>query len=233
MASRFDLLEGQQCARDFFLCLQKNVDSWPEVVSMLEFKMIHSTTCDTCNRKNLSETSQMYFEIEVPQNTTKLNEYLEDIFNQGDLVTMKCEENCKKDVQAQKKSQIKCGLETKFITVVLKRAIATDEGYEYNNEKIDPVGELYIRYVQILHNTTNYFFHWRDYNGQDHFYEAIAVIDYKGKFFEDGKSGGHYTCDVREKNNRFWYKTNDNNYPMKIQSAEVSKQGYVILFERL
>ena len=100
----------------------------------------------------------MYFEIEVPQNTCKLNEYLEDIFNQGDLVTMKCEENCKKDVQAEKKSQIKCGLETKFITVVLKRAIATDEGYEYNNEKIDAIGKLYIRYVQILHNTTNYFF---------------------------------------------------------------------------
>ena len=40
---------------------------------------------------------------------------------------------------------------------------------------------------------------FRDENGFQKWYEAIAVIEFDGRLSPTGDSAGHYTCDVKEK----------------------------------
>ena len=72
----------------------------------------------------------------------------------------------------------------------------------------------------------------RDKQGQDCFYEAIAVIEFLGKLSSTGQSRGHYICDVRHFATEEWYRTNDSTTPSKIHQDEVSKYGYVVLYRR-
>ena len=75
---------------------------------------------------------------------------------------------------------------------------------------------------------------FRDSTGQEAIYEALAVLEYKGRMELSGVSRGHYICDIRDKaNKKKWYRTNDSCDPIPIQEKDVSKKGYVILFKRL
>ena len=66
---RLDLYSGQQCVKDFFLCLSENALSWPDVCSSFNFKITHSTECLACHHLNTYETTQLYIEIPVHQTT--------------------------------------------------------------------------------------------------------------------------------------------------------------------
>ena len=145
LSSRMNLSEGEQCARDFFVCLQMNADAWPEVYSLLEFRLEHSTVCLSCDHRTSSETFQTFIEVTVPANNSNLNEYLEEVFNQSELVTKRCEDGCQKIVQAQKQSQLVCGESTDFLTIVLSRSVATDEGFDINCNRIVSTNEVFIR----------------------------------------------------------------------------------------
>ena len=62
-----DLYSGQQCVKDFFLCLCENAVSWPDVCSIFNFSVTYSTLCCACDNLNTHETIQLYIEIPVPQ----------------------------------------------------------------------------------------------------------------------------------------------------------------------
>ena len=70
-------------------------------------------------------------------------------------------------------------------------------------------------------------------------YQSISVIEYRGTATGSSRSGsradsrGHYTCDVKDISTDSWYRTNDNANPLQIPVADVSKQGYVILYKRI
>ena len=61
----------------------------------------------------------------------------------------------------------------------------------------------------------------------------MAVIEYVGTLSRAGLSQGHYTCDVRDKSSSIWYRTNDENYPIELDSSEVTRNAYVILYKRV
>ena len=82
---------------------------------------------------------------------------------------------------------------------------------------------------KVLLNLT----YFRDAVGFHHFYQAISVIEYRGIISSSGQTRGHYTCDVRDAQTNSWYRTNDNANPLQIPEADVSKQGYVILYKRI
>ena len=63
-------------------------------------------------------------------------------------------------------------------------------------------------------------------------YRAIALIEYQGTINREGRSQGHYICDIRAKSDNCWYRTNDNNDPIHITVSDVTKKAYVILFGR-
>ena len=72
----------------------------------------------------------------------------------------------------------------------------------------------------------------RDSNDRDNFYQPIAVIAHKGAISSDGSTRGHFTCDIRKKGTNEWCRTSDDRKPMTISSSDVSKNGYVFLYER-
>ena len=75
-------------------------------------------------------------------------------------------------------------------------------------------------------------FSYRDTEGNLNVYECIAVIEFDGRLTASGQSGGHYTCDIKERMSNLWYKTNDEQEPTQIQVTDVSKYAYAVLFKR-
>ena len=58
------------------------------------------------------------------------------------------------------------------------------------------------------------------------------MIEFDGRLSTSGQSGGHYTCDVKAKDLRSWFRTNDDCTPVPLSVSEVSQKGYVILYKR-
>ena len=116
---RLNLLSGQQCIRDFFICLQQNAINWPDVCSFFNMSIKHSTTCCKCGLTNGYETDQIHVELDVPKDNTYLNDAIEEFFNSNDLVDRLCEDGCKTFAQAERRSRIKSIEETQFMIVVL------------------------------------------------------------------------------------------------------------------
>ena len=141
---RLDLYSGQQCVKDFFVCLVENTLSWPEVCSSFYFKVTHSTECCACNHLITSETTQLYVEIEVPPDNTNLNEYVEEFFNISELQAMHCEA-CQNLVQKAKRSKLTLGSESEFIIVILNRGIETLDGFELVKNCTSPTNDVFIR----------------------------------------------------------------------------------------
>ena len=99
---RLDLIQGQQCVRDFFLCLQENLTNWPDVFSCFAFRIAHSTTCFGCNHTHVYETTQMYIEVDVPPDSCELSKSIDDYLNTSSLVDMRCDSICQRMVQKEK-----------------------------------------------------------------------------------------------------------------------------------
>lgn len=142
---RLNLIAGQQCVRNFFLCLNENFVSWPDVYFLLVFKTTHSTSCSSCQHINQSETSQMYVELQVPLDNSNLNDLVEEYFNTSSSVGVFCENGCQSMVEAKKSSKVTRTAETEFITIILTRAIETLNGFQLNKNKVIPTNDILIR----------------------------------------------------------------------------------------
>ena len=141
---RLNLISGQQCVRDFFLCLHENLASWPDVLSCFGFNITHSTICLSCRQFKHSETTQMYVELQVPPNDSNLNEYVEEYFNKRSLVQVFCE-NCQSLVEGEKRSTMTSTAEAEFVVILLTRAVETLDGYQLNMNRINPTNDVFIR----------------------------------------------------------------------------------------
>ena len=142
---RLDLISGQQCVRDFFLCLQENMLSWPDVWLTFRFNITHSTTCCSCKHVYQSETTQIYVEVPVPPNNSNLNEYIEDQLNSSCLVDKFCEDGCQTLVQAEKSSRVTLASDTAFLIIILTQAVETLDGFKLVESKVTATNDLFIR----------------------------------------------------------------------------------------
>ena len=142
-----DLITGQQCVRDFFLCINENVLSWPDVYSTFGFKITYSTSCSACKNVNQSETTQIYVEMSVPPESSNLNECIEDYFNTSSLEGLNCENVCQNFVQVEKRSQLTLSDETDIFIVILTRAVQTLNGFRLVTNKTTSTNDVYIRYI--------------------------------------------------------------------------------------
>ena len=141
---RLDLRNGQQCVRDFFLCLNENLVSWPDVYSTFAFKLTHSTQCMSCKKRNEFETTQLYLEIPVPPNDSNLKDYVEDFLNVGSKLGCYCDEGCKAFSEKMKWTSIVNADEAKFLIVILTRGIETLDGFHLVKNKIKSTEDLII-----------------------------------------------------------------------------------------
>ena len=142
---RLDLRSGQQCVRDFFICINENLINWPDVYSCFGFNITHSTTCVSCRHIHQSNTNQMYVEIPVPPDESSLNDYVEEYFNVNSLVGLHCENTCQSFVQVEKNSKLTLTKETEFFTVILTRAVETFNGFQLVKDRTMATDDVYIR----------------------------------------------------------------------------------------
>ena len=142
---RLDFKNGQQCVRDFFICLNENLVSWPDVYSQFSFRLTHSTVCSSCQFRIQSETNQLYLEMSVPPNGSNLKNYLEDLLNEGSKVGLYCEGGCSAFSERVKRTSLTCSDEAKFLIIILTRGIETMDGYQLVNSKINSTDVINIR----------------------------------------------------------------------------------------
>ena len=81
----------------------------------------------------------------VPADNSCLNPSLEELLNQSDLVEKVCEDGCQKVVQAEKRTQLTCGEDTRFLIVVLTIAGVTAEGFHILSRKNTSTHEVFVR----------------------------------------------------------------------------------------
>ena len=72
----------------------------------------------------------------------------------------------------------------------------------------------------------------RDSLGNVSQYEVISIIKFKGTLTAIGRSQGHYICDIKERSSGKWFRTNDNDNPIAIESEDVSRSAYVVLYRK-
>ena len=140
-----NLKNGQQCVRDFFICLNENMENWMDVYKIFNFTTINLSTCKACGHQSESEQCQIYLEIDVPPNNFNLSEYVEQTLNDGEVVEYHCEDGCKRRYQADKRTVLKSIKETQFIIVMLRRMIISEYGLEIVPNNINSGEDINIR----------------------------------------------------------------------------------------
>ena len=142
---RLNLRDGQQCVRDFFVCLKENMLSWPDVYSLFCFEITNSTTCSNCNYRNESKTTQIFVEMSVPPANSNLNNYVEDHLNETTRVSYHCEDGCKEFTSGDHQTAITSCDETQYIIVLLTRAIETFDGYRLVTNSVLSTKDISLR----------------------------------------------------------------------------------------
>ena len=140
-----NLISGQQCVRDFFICLQENNFSWPDVCSPFTFRLTHSTKCCVCDHITNSETTEMYVDIPVPPENSNLSEYVSNSLCASYLVEKKCEDGCQQYVQAEKSTKISEINEAELIIIILTRGVPTLDGFTIVHSPVTVTDNLFIR----------------------------------------------------------------------------------------
>ena len=142
---RLNLNSGQQCVRDFFVCLEENVVNWPDVYSSFVFKITHSSECLACHHVHQFETSQMYIELSVPVDGSNLNDCVEEYLCTSSLRGYNCEDGCKKFNQFERRSTLSKMKDAEFIIVLLTRTEETLDGYQLNRNRIIATNDIFVR----------------------------------------------------------------------------------------
>ena len=142
---RLNVSTGQQCVRDFFVLINQNLLNWPDVYNFFAFQIINSTTCSDCGHRSASETTEIYEEISVPPHQSSFKVYVEQIFNEATVVDSFCSDYCKKAGRGERRHTLKSIANTKYITILLSRAIETAQGFKLVNNQFKSTDTIELR----------------------------------------------------------------------------------------
>ena len=83
---KLNLGTGQQCVRDFFVCLRENRESWPDVYTFFNYNVKDTTRCTLCSNTSANDIrEEIYTEINCPPDGSQLSVFIEEYFNEGEL----------------------------------------------------------------------------------------------------------------------------------------------------
>ena len=142
-----NLRTGQQCIRDFFLCLQENLENWLDVYQVFSLNVMYSTKCKGCRKINQFEQNQLYIEIDVPPNKSKLSEFVEEYLNGFCEVEYDCNDGCKQKNGAENRATLMNCKDTEFIIVILRIVVQGDDGLEILQNTVSAEYDIQIRYL--------------------------------------------------------------------------------------
>ena len=112
------------------------------------FSTTYSSVCCKCSQRFQSTSDQLFIELYVTSNDLNLNDKLEEYFNMSELIGIHCAGSCKQVTQAEKRNQLTDGTATKFLLVILSRAIQTAGGFAVNRSNIKATNDVFIRLVK-------------------------------------------------------------------------------------
>ena len=113
--------------------------------------MINSTKCISCGKTNESEQNQLYVEIDVPAQDSRLNEFVEESLNGFYKVDYDCNEGCQMKHGAENRSMIKSCKETDFIIIMLRRVIQDESGPIIVQRSTHSIFNIFVRYENCNH----------------------------------------------------------------------------------
>ena len=87
----------------------------------------------------------MYIELDVPPDSCELSKSIDDYLNTSSLVGLRCESQCQRIVQKEKASILTRNDEINFLLVILSRAVATVDGYQFNSNRTISTNDVFIR----------------------------------------------------------------------------------------
>ena len=87
----------------------------------------------------------MYIEVDVPPDSCELSKSIDDYLNTSSLVDLRCDSICQRMVQKEKTSILTSNDEMNFLLVILSRAVATMDGYQFNSNRTLSTNDVYIR----------------------------------------------------------------------------------------
>ena len=213
---RLNLGTGQQCVRDFFLCLRENRLNWLDLYTFLNHNVVDVVKCSHCNRNSVGVTrEQLYTEIDCPPDGTDLKTNVENNFHVGEEIEYRCEHGCKTQSLSMKRTALQDARNTNFLIIILRRA-THDQGRQV----------IVTNNVQATDNVS-----LTDIDGCTAIFEPISVVQHSGVLKRDGTSSGHYTADIKNQTYQKWFRTSDNSIPQPISVKDVTKRGYVILYK--
>ena len=206
------IMTEYQCARDTFIILGENKESWLDLYTTFFHTSVQTITCKTCGWKSVQEqdTVQLFMDIPCPPNNTSMKFHLEKVMNTETDIEYRCQ-ICRATKDAFLQHQINTEASSKFFIISVNR---TEINY-FNKAK------------KTSENITLI-----DSNECPRIYQPISIIYHEGGAKHRVKSAQHYLCDVwsREDNKRF--RTSDSSQPEPLSKQKVTQLPYIILFER-
>ena len=142
---RLNLRTGQQCVRDFFVLLNENIFSWPDIYAFFAFQIVTSTTCSSCKMRSESESTQIYEEMPVPPDQSSLKFQAEQFFNESLIVESQCQDGCKERGLGERRTTLKSCRDSKFIILIFSRAVDSELGYQLVTNSVICTDPLTIR----------------------------------------------------------------------------------------
>ena len=141
---RLNLISGEQCVRDFYVCINENSLSWPDVYSSLSFSISHSSRCTSCNDEFRSNTVQTYIELDVPADNSSLDTTIHEYLNNSSFYYQFCE-TCTSNVKKLHTKQITRIEDAPFITVFLRRLLDSQDGLILNKNAVISTNSVSIK----------------------------------------------------------------------------------------
>ena len=108
---------------------------------------MYSTKCKGCRKINQFEQNQLYIEIDVPPNKSKLSEFVEEYLNGFCEVEYDCNDGCKQKNGAENRATLKNCKDTEFLIVILRRVVQGDDGLEILQHTVSAGDDIRIRYL--------------------------------------------------------------------------------------
>ena len=217
-ALRLNLGVGQQCVRDFFLCMRENRLNWLDVYTFLNHNVIDSVTCAHCGRQSLGVTrEQLYTEIDCPDDGSSLSASVQQNFHTGEQIEYSCGEGCRTQSLSMKRTALQDVRNTNFLIIILRRTLSDQGRPVIVTNNVISTGNACLT----------------DVRGCTAIFEPISVIEHSGVLRRDGSSSGHYIACVKSQTSQTWWRTSDNMIPQPISVDSVSQRGYVILYKNI
>ena len=213
---------AQQDCQDFFVCFSQNYEKWLDVFLLFKTLLYKVISCTACNTsKDLSQISPFIY-LDCPKEDTSMNAYIHEYFNAPELVTL-THEACGNTSEVQKALRIGDMRNQKFLIFLVKR-LEEAETHETRNTK------------HVIHNTKlevtpTIDIIDMDVDGYCVQFKPVGVITHIGNITKNNKTQGHYIADVLNVDTNTWVRTSDSNPPENIEFSEISKTGYIYLYE--